>query len=109
VNRLGEHMLFVARAHLERVTLEAFIAGIEACADPEARQVLERLCSLYALGSIAADAAWFLEHNRISAGRAKAVNAQVNALCAELRPSALDLVEGFGVPQAWLGASALDA
>jgi acyl-CoA oxidase len=107
VNRLGDHMLFVARAHLERVVLEAFIAGIDACADPEAKAVLERLCSLYALSSIATDAAWFLEHNRISAARAKAINAQVNVLCAELRPHALALVEGLGVPGSWLGADFL--
>jgi acyl-CoA oxidase len=99
----------VARAHLERVMLEAFIAGIEACPDPGARDVLERLCSLFALSSICADRAWFGEHNRISTGRAKAVGAQVNALCAELRPSALDLVEGLGIPQEWLGAAFLDS
>jgi acyl-CoA oxidase len=108
VNRLGDHMLFVARAHLERVMLEAFIAGIEACPDPDARSVLERLCSLFALSSINADRGWFLEHNRISTGRAKAIGAQINALCAELRPSALDLVEGFGIPKEWLGAAFLD-
>ncbi len=108
VNRLGDHMLFVAHAHLERVLLEAFIAGIEACTDPDARAVLERLCSLYALSSIDADRAWYLEHNRISTGRAKAIGVQVNALCAELRPDALALVEGFGIPEAWLGAKLLD-
>ncbi len=107
VNRLQDHMLFVARAHLERVTLEAFIAGIEACTDPTARKALERLCSLYALSSINDDRAWFLEHNRISTGRAKAIGAQVNALCAELRPVALPLVEGLGVPESWLGAGFL--
>jgi acyl-CoA oxidase len=108
VNRLQDHMLFVARAHLERVTLEAFIAGIDACDDPGARESLERLCSLYALTSINEDRAWFLEHNRISTGRAKAIGAQVNALCAELRPVALSLVEGFGMPESWLGAHFLD-
>lgn len=107
VNRLQDHMLFVARAHLERVTLEAFIAGIDACTDPEARQALERLCSLYALSSINEDRAWFLEHSRISTGRAKAIGAQINALCLELRPVALPLVEGLGVPESWLGADFL--
>ena len=97
-------MLFVARAHLERVSLEAFIAGIEACTDPQAREVLERLCTLYALSSLAEDRAWFLEHNRISVGRAKAIGAQINALCGELRPNALALVEGLGIPGSWLGA-----
>ena len=108
VNRLSEHMLFVARAHLERVTLEAFIAGIEACRDPQAKATLQRLCSLYALASINDDRAWFIEHSRISTGRAKAIGAQINALCAELRPQALSLVEGFGVPAAWLGAAFLE-
>lgn len=107
VNRLGDHMLFVARAHLERVMLEAFIAAIEACDDPDVRAVLERLCTLYALASINDDRAWFTEHNRISTGRAKAIGAQINALCAELRPDALALVDGFGVPEPWLGATLL--
>ena len=106
-NRLQDHVVFLARAHLERVTLEAFIAGIEACPDPVARQVLERLCSLYALSSIDADRAWFIEHNRMSSGRAKAVTDQINALCRELRPDALALVEGLGIPEAWLGAAML--
>ncbi|HEY3546498.1 MAG TPA: acyl-CoA dehydrogenase [Propionicimonas sp.] len=108
VNKLSEHMLFVARAHLERITLEAFIAGIEACTDPEAKATLERLCSLYALSSINDDRAWFMEHSRISPARAKAIGAQLNALCAELRPQALELVEGLGVPAAWLGAVFLE-
>ncbi|HQD97287.1 MAG TPA: acyl-CoA dehydrogenase [Propionicimonas sp.] len=107
LNALGDHLLFVARAHLERVMLEAFIAGIDACTDPDAKAVLERLCSLYALSSISEDRAWFLEHNRISGGRAKAIGAQINALCGELRPDALALVEGFGIPESWLGAELL--
>lgn len=109
VNRLGDHMLFVARAHLERVMLEAFIAAIEACEEPDVRAVLERLCSLYALTSINDDRAWFTEHNRISTGRAKAIGAQINALCAELRPDALALVDGFGIPGSWLGTTFLES
>ena len=31
----------------------------------------------------------------------------VNAACAQLRPHALDLVDGFGIPDAWLGAPLL--
>ncbi len=107
-NRLQDHVLFLARAHMERTTLEAFIAGIESCSDPQTRQVLERLCSLYALSSIEADRAWFLEHNRISTGRAKAISQQINALCRELRPDALALVEGLGIPEEWLGARFLE-
>lgn len=89
--------------------LEAFIAAIEACEEPDVRAVLERLCSLYALTSINDDRAWFTEHNRISTGRAKAIGAQINALCAELRPDALALVDGFGIPGSWLGTTFLES
>jgi acyl-CoA oxidase len=108
LNQLGDHLLFVARAHLERITLEAFIAGIQACQDAEAKQVLERLCSLFALSSISADRAWFGEHGKLSASRSKAIGARVNALCAQLRPDSLALVEGLGIPAPWLGAAFLD-
>lgn len=107
LNQLGDHMLFVAKAHMERIVLEAFIAAIDATEPGEVRDVLERLCSLYALSSIQADRGWFADHAKLSAGRGKAIGAQINALCAELRPEALSLVEGLGIPESWLGAAIL--
>ncbi|MFP5359031.1 MAG: acyl-CoA dehydrogenase [Actinomycetes bacterium] len=107
-NRLGPHVQFVARAHLERVMLAACVDAISRVEDAETRDVLERVCSLYALTSIAADRAWYLEHHRISGGRSKAIGDQIDALCRELRPHALALVEGLGVPAQWLGAAILE-
>jgi acyl-CoA oxidase len=43
----------------------------------------------------------------MSATRAKVIGPQVNRLCSDLRPQALALVEGLGVPEAWLGAAML--
>ncbi|WP_238348259.1 acyl-CoA dehydrogenase [Ornithinimicrobium pratense] len=106
-NFAQDHVLLAARTHMDRIVLEAFVAGIDACEEAEARQVLERLCTLYALSSIEADSGWFQSHNRMSAARAKAVTAQINKLCAELRPDALSLVEGMGVPETWLNSSML--
>ena len=108
-NRLGDHVAFVAKAHLERQVFEAFITGIDECADPDARGVLEKLCSLYALSSIDADRAWFIEHNRMSTLRSRAIGDQLNQLCRELRPHALPLVEGLGIPEGWLGAKLLES
>jgi acyl-CoA oxidase len=108
LNQLGDHLMFVAKAHLERLVLEAFIAGIQTCEDPDVRPVLERLCSLFALSSISADRAWFGEHGKMSAGRSKAVGAQINVLCEQLRPDSLALVEGLGIPEPWLGAAFLN-
>ncbi|SOC55842.1 acyl-CoA dehydrogenase [Ornithinimicrobium cerasi] len=106
-NAAQDHVLMAARTHMDRMVLEAFVTGIDACEEGEVRDVLERLCTLYALSSIEADSGWFQAHNRMSAGRAKAVTTQVNKLCAELRPHAVAIVEGLGVPEAWLGSAML--
>ncbi len=105
VNAMQDHVIFVARAHMERVVLDSFIAGIDACTDPAAKQALEELCTLFALTSLEADAGWFLAHNRMSDSRAKALRKQINQVCAELRPRATALVEGFGIPTDWLGSA----
>ncbi len=107
VNAMQDHVLFVARAHMERVMLDSFIAGIENCPEGAARQTLEELCTLFALTSLESDAGWFLAHNRMSDTRAKALRRQINQLCGDLRPRATALVEGFGIPADWLGSAML--
>ncbi len=107
VNECQEHMLAAARAHTDRVVLEAFIAGYDACPDEYIRALLVKVCDLYALVTIEEHRAWYLEHNRIDGTRSKAIRAEVDELCAELRTRALELVEGLGVPEAWLNSAML--
>nr|WP_221471955.1 acyl-CoA dehydrogenase [Amycolatopsis umgeniensis] len=106
-NDAQDHVLRAGRAHVDRVVLEAFIGAIERCADAEARELLERVCDLYALANIEADRGWFLEHGRLTSGRSKAVTAAVNALCADLRPHARTLVDAFAIPEKYLAAPML--
>jgi acyl-CoA oxidase len=87
--------------------LEAFVAGIDACEDLAAKALLEKVCDLYALSTVEAHKGWYLEHTRITPARSKQVTATVNALCAELRPHAQDLVDAFGIPVEWLGTELL--
>ena len=56
------------------------------------------LCDLYALSTIEADRAWFMEHGRLSSARSKAISREIDALCRRIRPLAEDLVDAFGVP-----------
>jgi len=106
-NAAQDHVIKAGRVHIDRIALEAFTAGIARCEDEAAADVLRDVCSLYALTVIERDKAWFMEHNRLSDQRAKAVTTEVNALLERLRPHALDLVEGLGVPEASLGTSML--
>ena len=98
-----DHVIAAARAWVDLVILERFAAAVERCDDPDVAQVLDRLCSLFALSRIEAERGWFQEHGRLSSPRSKAVIKAVNTLCAELRDDAGMLVEAFGVPEAVLG------
>jgi acyl-CoA oxidase len=98
-NSVQDHVLHTAEAHIDRVILEAFVAGIAACEDEKARDVLGMVCDLYALSVIEADKAWFIEHRFISTERAKAVTRGINDRCRKLRPHAELLVDGFGIPE----------
>ncbi|SFO68443.1 acyl-CoA dehydrogenase [Amycolatopsis rubida] len=107
-NSVQDHVLLAGRVHVDRLVLDAFARALDTCSDPDAKALLERVCDLYALSTIEADRAWFLEHGRISASRSKAVTAAVNALCGVLRPHARTLVDGFAVPEQFLDAPMLN-
>lgn len=98
-NAVQDHVLHAASAHIDRVVLEAFVAGIESCPDEQARELLGLLCDLYALSVIEEDKAWYIEHRYLSTERAKAVTRGINDRCRLLRPHAKTLVDGFGIPE----------
>ncbi|MBV6761555.1 MULTISPECIES: acyl-CoA dehydrogenase family protein [Rhodococcus] len=107
-NFVQDHVLHAAQAHIDRVVLEAFVAGIDECEDDEARDLLSDVCDLYALSVIEEDKAWFMEHRQLSVERSKAVQRGINERCRSLRPHAQTLIEGLGVPEALLGSAMLD-
>ena len=98
-NQVQDHVLHAATAHIDRIILEAFIAGIDSCEDDEAQKVLNMVCDLYVLSVIEDDAAWYIEHRYLSTERAKAVTRGINERCRTLRPYAETLVDGFGIPE----------
>ena len=98
-NSVQDHVLHAASAHIDRIVFESFAAGIDACTDPEAREIFGLLCDLYALSVIEEDKAWYIEHRFLSMDRAKSVTAGINDRCRKLRPYAEVLVDGFGIPE----------
>ena len=107
-NDVQDHVLTTARAHIERIVLEAFVAGVDRTTDGGARALLDTLCALYALSAIEADKAWFLEHGQLTPARAKALTATVNQLHKELRPHLTTLVDAFAIPPGWKAAKILE-
>ena len=101
-NDTQDHLVATAVAHVERTVAEGFARAVATCPDPEAAAVFSRVCDLYLLSTIENHKAWYLEHDRLTPARTKALTTLVNEICAELSQVALPLVDAFGIPEAWL-------
>ncbi|MFL6063007.1 MAG: acyl-CoA dehydrogenase, partial [Marmoricola sp.] len=97
-SRCQDHVIALARAHVERLVLEAFVDKVRAAPEGDNREALALLCDLHALTTIESGRAWWMEHGRLSSQRSKAITAEIGSLCRRLRPIAQDLVDAFGVP-----------
>ncbi len=103
-SRVQDHVIGAAKAHVERLVLEAFVAKAAALPDGDQKVALNLLCDLHALCTIEADRAWFMEHGRLSSTRSKSISREINSLCRKIRPLAEDFVDAFGVPVEMLRA-----
>jgi len=106
-SRCQDHVIAAARAHVERLVLEAFVAKVAALPDGDNKVTLNLVCDLFALSAIESDRGWWMEHGRLSSQRSKAISREVAGLCRRLRPVAADLVDAFGVPPELLRAEML--
>ncbi|UMG93911.1 acyl-CoA dehydrogenase [Nocardioides sp. TF02-7] len=106
-SRVQDHVISAARAHVDRLVLEAFVDKVASLPEGDLRDALNVLCDLYALSTIEADRAWFMEHGRLSSQRSKAISREVGELCRRVRPVAGELVRAFGVPREVLRAPGL--
>ncbi|GAA0575816.1 acyl-CoA dehydrogenase [Paractinoplanes ferrugineus] len=102
-NDVQDHVLELAKAHVDRVVLEAFVAAVQRSGEP----LLDRMCDLYALSTIEGHKGWYLEHGRITPNRSKSVTAKTNELLKQLRPHMRELVDAFAIPDEWLDAAIL--
>ena len=105
--RVQHHVIGAARAHVERLVLQAFVEKHKALEDGDLKVALGLLCDLHALNTIWLDRGWFMEHGRLTSQRSKAIAREVADLCRKLRPLAVDLVDAFGVPPAMLRSPGL--
>jgi acyl-CoA oxidase len=109
MNECQDHLLALARAHMERVILEKFREAVERAGDGAAAEAVEPLgllADLWALSRLEADRAWFLESGYMEPRQTRGIRGQVNQLCGELRPWAVCLVDAFGIPDEMLAAPA---
>lgn len=99
VNQVQDHLVALARAHAERVTLEAFQEAVAKAPAPGMSELLADTSALYALSRIEADRGWFLEAGYLEAAKSRAIRGQVLELSGEVAECAEYLVGGFGIPE----------
>jgi acyl-CoA oxidase len=97
-SRVQDHVIGAARAHVERLVVEAFVDKVADLPDGDQKVALGLLCDLHALRTIEDDRAWFMEHGRLTSQRSKAITREINSLLRMIRPLAVDFVDAFGVP-----------
>ncbi len=102
--RCQNHMIALADAFVEHTILKSFYSKIEKVEDEAIKNVLLKLCQLFALESMERNKGFYLENDYVSGSKTKAIRRVVTKLCQELRPDALGLVESFNIPEEILGA-----
>uniref|UniRef100_A0A7I4CTY5 Acyl-coenzyme A oxidase n=1 Tax=Physcomitrium patens TaxID=3218 RepID=A0A7I4CTY5_PHYPA len=96
----------LGQAFSERSVLESFLK-VEQQTTGSMKDILGLLRSLYVLSS-ADETPVFLRYGYLTPKQSQLIHTEVDSLCGELRPQALNLVDAFGIPQAFLGPIAFD-
>jgi acyl-CoA oxidase len=104
MNEVQDHLVSLARAHAERLVLEAFHEAITRAPTPGLSETLRTLATLHALARLEADRGWYLEAGYLEPAKSRAVREQVNRLCREVAEQAVFLVDAFGIPDEVLRA-----
>ena len=103
-NVCQNHLVEVAFAYVERIVLEQFITQVERTQNTSCKNILSKLCQLYALSQIDKNKDWYLENGYMEGVKTKAIRKAVDQLCWEIRQDAVPLTDAFKIPDSCLGA-----
>ena len=112
MNEVQDHLITMAQAEVDRAVASDFAAAVDRAredAPGPVAGVLETVYSLHALHRIEEARGWFLESGLMEPPKTRAIRAEINTLCAALRPHARALVDGFGIPDDVLAAPIANA
>lgn len=98
VNACQDHLITLARAHADRIVLEAAHDALDAMPEGDAKTLVARVVTLYGLATLEANRAWYLEKGYFEDSKSEAIRGEVNRCCRELAPRAVELVDAFGIP-----------
>jgi acyl-CoA oxidase len=101
-NQCQHHLIQVGFAYIERIILEQFQTQLGNTSDEGCRNILKKLCDLFALSQIEKNKGWYLENGYMEGVKTKAIRKVVDRLCSEIREEAVPLVDSFRIPESCL-------
>ena len=104
VNACQDHLITLARAHVDRIVLESAHEALDSMQEGDARSLVARVVTLHGLVTLESHRAWYLEKGYFESPKSEAIRNEVNRYCRELAPRAVELVDAFGIPDELLGA-----
>ncbi len=104
VNTCQDHLITLARAHVDRIVLEASVETLDGMDECGGTVLVNRAVALFGLATLETHRAWYLEKGYFEPTKSEAVCREVNALCRELAPRARELVDAFRIPDELLRA-----
>ena len=104
VNACQDHMITLARAHVDRIALETATEALDASEDGEGKDLVGAVLGLHGLATLEKQRAWYLEAGYFEPAKSEAIRREVNRRCRELAPRARELVDAFGIPDALVRA-----
>jgi acyl-CoA oxidase len=99
-----DHLLLVGSSYIETFAFQAFKRVVDETEDPQIKEALSWVLCLFGLTSIEDDKGFYQEHGRLASGRTKQLTREVNKLLTATSRICELLVDGFGIPDAVLGA-----
>ena len=98
VNECQDHLITLARAHVDRMGMEASVAALAGSPEGEGKELVTDVVALYGLATLEKRRAWYLEAGYFEPAKSEAIRGEVNRRCRELAPRALELVDAFRIP-----------
>jgi acyl-CoA oxidase len=102
-NVCQHHLVQVSFAYIERIILQQFQLAVGQIKDVGCKEVLTKLCNLFAISQLDKNKGWYLEQGYMEGVKTKAIRKVLNQLCWDVRQEAVPLVNAFGIPERALG------
>ena len=99
-----DQVVAAGMAHVDALVVRRFTEAVARITDPAVAALLTDVRDLCALSILEQHKSWYLEQGMFTAGKTRAISAQVTGLCAALREHAEVLVDGFAIPDDVLDA-----